>query len=55
MTKHRTITLEVRLPASVATAAKRIDRKDGNFFYRVILLAVTRRLVYDGIKDRAGT
>ena len=51
MTKHRTITIEVRLPATIATAAKRIDRKDGNFFYRIILLAVTRRLIYDDLKS----
>lgn len=52
MKRDRMVKLEVWLPGTVATAAKRIAREDGNFFYRVILFAVTRRLIYDGIRKR---
>ncbi len=52
MKGYEKITLAVTLPTDTAAEAVTVNRDEPEFLSNVVLLALTRRAIYRGIRDR---
>ena len=52
MKNYTEVTLKVTLPTDMAHQAATINREEPEFFSNVARLALTRRAIYRGIRDR---
>jgi hypothetical protein len=53
MKGYEQVRVTVTVPAEFAVDAEVTDRDEPEFFSRVVTLALTRRAIYRGIRDRA--
>ena len=49
----REVTIKITLPHDIADQAEEIQRTDPEFLSRVVLYGLTRRSIYQGIRDRS--
>lgn len=52
MWETRTVQLTVRLPRDVAARAEEVQETDPEFLSRVVLYGLTRRSIYEHLRDR---
>ena len=52
MWETRSVQLNVRLPQEVAAQAERVQEDDPEFLSRVILYGLTRRSIYNHLRER---
>ena len=48
------VQLNVRLPRDIAAQAEEVQRTDPDFLSRVILYGLTRRAIYNNLRDQEG-
>ena len=48
------VQLNVRLPRDIAAQAEEVQRTDPDFLSRVILYRLTRRAIYNNLRDQEG-
>jgi len=52
MWETRTVQINVRLPREIAAEAEEVQRTDPEFLSRVVLYGLTRRSIYQHLRER---
>ncbi len=52
MWETRSVQIDVRLPRDIAAQAEEVQRTDPEFLSRVILYGLTRRSIYQHLRER---